>query len=205
MAVSLGTELAAQRRGGTSKDDAAVGQVVRLRALCRLESRRQQDRHACHVRRLGSGAHRGEPQVIVPELGDGGEQLGPEAAAAEAGRKPPAHFQAHGAQAGSSGNQAAGTVHGCQPSVVQVQGLASSAAWFHGEQAVAPRLGHQHPGRPAEPSLRLGITCRGLHDRPIADGWRVQPQIDGEHDVIIPSACLGRRPGPCSQHPPSSP
>ena len=54
-------------------DGPAVGQVVRLRALGRLESRGQQRGYTCDVRRLGSGAHRGDAQMIVPELGDGGE------------------------------------------------------------------------------------------------------------------------------------
>ena len=186
-----------------SEDNPAVEQVVRLRAIGRLESRGQQRRDAGQVGRLSSGAHRGDAQMIVPELGDGGEEFRPQALATEPGRKPAARLPAHGSQGRPAGNQAAGRVHGQQP-VIEVPRLSSPMPRFQREQAIAPRLGDHHPGWPAEPPLRLRVAGRRAHDRPIGAGGCLQPQPRGEYDVMAPAACLGRRPGPCSQHLPSS-
>jgi len=166
-------------------DGPAVGQVVRQWALGRLESRGEQGRYACQVRRLSPGAYRGEAQVIMPELGDSGEKLASQPAAAESGRKPPAHLNAVQVQGSRSGSQAAGQVHGQQRRVA-VPEVMRSAAWFHCKQASAPTFGYQLTGSPAEPSLRLRITCRGAQDRPISFGWCLQPQIGGGQNVMTP-------------------
>jgi hypothetical protein len=172
-------------------DGPAIGQVVYLRALRRLEAGRAQGRHACDVPWLGSRAHRGDAQVIMSELGQGGEQLLPEATPAERGRKPPARLETVGVHRPASGSLAAGPVYDQQIGI-QVPARTSSLARFHRQQAIAFRLGYQHIVRPAEPPLRLRVTSRGAHDRVIPAGRRLQPQVGREQDVMTPSTWLRR-------------